>query len=189
MAALRYNNIYQLIQKGDVNRNELLQAVKGMVYTAENKKTELTAKPPIATDGKPKLLVVEDNPDNMLTVKALLSHDFEVIEAVDGNQAVEMAAKHLPNLILMDIALPEMDGIDAFKAIRNNMKLHNIPIIALTASAMVSDREVILAYGFDAYIPKPIDEQVFFQNHQRNTLWRINSQQPTCRRTQTCFKF
>jgi len=62
----------------------------------------------------------------------------------------------------MDIALPGVDGIEAFKTIRNDGKLSHIPIIALTASAMTSDRETILAYGFDAYLSKPIDEKVFF---------------------------
>jgi len=74
-----------------------------------------------------------------------------------------MAGKHKPNLILMDIALPGMDGIEAFKKIRNNAKLQHIPVIALTASAMTSDRETILAHGFDSYIAKPIDEHIFFK--------------------------
>ncbi len=73
-----------------------------------------------------------------------------------------MAEKHKPDLILMDIALPEIDGIKAFQRIRGNGKLEHIPIIALTASAMTSDRETILAYGFDSYIVKPIDENEFF---------------------------
>jgi CheY-like chemotaxis protein len=112
--------------------------------------------------GNPIVLVVEDNPDNMLTVKAILADNYTIIEAVNGNEAVELAKKHTLNLILMDIALPEMDGIEAFKAIREIESLNNIPIIALTASAMTTDREAILAHGFDAYIAKPIDENIFF---------------------------
>lgn len=160
---LRFNNIFQLIQKGDVNRHELLLAVQGMVNQIDNKKAELHKEKSGKLIEKPKILVVEDNPDNMLTVKALLANDYEVIEAVDGKESVAMAANHIPDLVLMDIALPEMDGIEAFKVIRNNINLHHIPIIALTASAMKSDREIILAYGFDAYIPKPIDEDEFFK--------------------------
>ena len=109
------------------------------------------------------MLVVEDNPDNMITAKAILADNFTVLEAVDGKIAIEMAKQHTPNLILMDIDLPEMNGIEAFKAIRSNARLLHIPVIALTASAMVSDRESILAHGFDAYIAKPIDETVFFK--------------------------
>jgi len=162
---LKRNNIYQLIQKGNVNRDELLAAVNSMVYTApvETHKTEKPQKVMPNIVGKPLVLVVEDNLDNMLTVKAILSNNYEVIEAADGLKGVKMAKKHVPNLILMDIHLPEMDGIEAFQTIRNNARLQHIPIIALTASAMTTDRETILAHGFDAYITKPIDEKFFFK--------------------------
>jgi CheY-like chemotaxis protein len=115
---------------------------------------------PIA--GNPLVLVVEDNPDNMTTVKALLDGNYTILEATNGIEAVKMAVMHKPDLILMDIALPEMDGIEAFKAIRGNAHLQHTAVIALTASAMTTDREVILAYGFDAYIAKPIDQKSFF---------------------------
>ncbi|MEI6060611.1 MAG: response regulator, partial [Bacteroidota bacterium] len=92
-----------------------------------------------------------------------LADDFIVIEALDGNTGVALARKHKPNLILMDIALPGIDGIEAFKAIRGNGELQHIPIVALTASAMTSDRETILSYGFDAYIAKPIEQKQFFK--------------------------
>jgi signal transduction histidine kinase/DNA-binding response OmpR family regulator len=158
---LTRNNIHQLIQKGDVNRLELLSAVISMVEprTPEplQPKREIQ---PIA--GNPVVLVVEDNPDNMITVKALLDGNYTILEATNGNEAVKMAVMHKPDLILMDIALPEMDGIEAYKAIRGNALLQHTAIIALTASAMTSDREAILAYGFDAYIAKPIDQKPFF---------------------------
>jgi len=108
-------------------------------------------------------LVVEDNPDNMVTVKALLGNNYNIIEATNGKEGVEMAEKHQPNLILMDIALPKMDGFEAFTRIRALETLQHIPIIALTASAMAQDRETILTYGFDAYITKPIDETIFYK--------------------------
>jgi len=113
--------------------------------------------------GKPLVLVVEDNPDNMLTVKALLSDDYVVLEAVNGIEGVEMAREMKPNLILMDIELPKMNGIEAFKLIRQEFALQHIPIVALTASAMTHDQETILAYGFDAFISKPIYEQLFYK--------------------------
>ena len=87
-----------------------------------------------------------------------------MIEAYDGNEGIELAKKHTPDLILMDIALPGIDGIEAFKAIRKVPTLQHVPIIALTASAMVNDREAILSHGFDVYIPKPIDEKVFYKS-------------------------
>jgi len=163
---LKGNNIHQLIQKGDVNSEELLNVVASMVFT------ELPEKPRQlqSIKGKPVVLIVEDNADNMITAKAILSDGFVVLEAVDGITAFEMAKKHKPNLILMDIGLPDMDGIETFYKIRNNKHLQHIPVIALTASAMVNDREIVLAYGFDAYIAKPIDEQIFFKTIN-NTLY------------------
>jgi CheY-like chemotaxis protein len=105
---------------------------------------------------------VEDNVDNMLTARVLLQDDYLVFEATDGKQGVEMAKKHVPDLILMDISLPVLDGISAFKQIRNYITTSNIPVIALTASALISDREQILAEDFDAFVSKPIDEEQFF---------------------------
>ena len=158
---LTRNNVHQLIQKGDVNRLELLRTVVSMVEPEKpailQPKREMY---PI--EGKPLVLVVEDNPDNMITVKALLDGNYAILEANNGIEAVKMAGLHEPNLILMDISLPEMDGIEAFNAISKNARLKNTRVIALTASAMTADRVAILAHGFDGYIAKPIDEKIFF---------------------------
>jgi len=158
---LKRNNVHQLIQKGDVNRIELLNSVASLVYT-ETAHEVITQKEIQLIEGKPVILIVEDNVDNMLTVKAVLDDKYILLEAEDGTQGVMLAKKHLPNLILMDIALPGMDGIEAFNVIRNIGQLSHIPIVALTASAMTLDRETILAHGFDGYIAKPIDEKVFY---------------------------
>jgi len=159
---LKRNNVHQLIQKGAVSRDELIDSLTSMMAPEPNEVVK-PLRPLQNIVGKPTILVVEDNPDNMVTVKALLCDTFIVFEAVDGFMAVEMCNKHRPNLVLMDIALPGMDGIEAFKAIRADAKLQHIPVIALTASAMNSDREIILSHGFDAYISKPIEEKVFFR--------------------------
>ena len=163
LKTLKRNNVHQLIQKGDVNRKELMNAVSKMIFPAsiEVEKQKQYYNP---INGKPVVLVVEDNKDNMTTVKALLSDNYIMIEAYDGNEGIELAKKHTPDLILMDIALPGIDGIEAFKAIRKVPTLQHVPIIALTASAMVNDREAILSHGFDVYIPKPIDEKVFYKS-------------------------
>ncbi len=158
---LKRNNIHQLIQKGDMKRGELINAIAGMITPNEVIIKPQRKSQPI--EGKAVVMVVEDNPDNMLTVKALLSENYVVIEAVNGIEGLELAKKYEPNLILLDIALPVMDGIEVFKKIRALPKLQDIAVIALTASAMTNDREAILAYGFDGYIPKPIDESVFFK--------------------------
>lgn len=158
---LHRNNVHQLIQKGDVNRRELQKAIYNMLFpeTDEVNKPQRKSQP---IEGKPVVLVVEDNPDNMMTVKALLDEHYIVREAADGREGIEMAKKYVPNLVLMDIALPGIDGIEAFKVIRALPRLQHIPIIALTASAMTHDRETILAHGFDAFIAKPIIEKQFF---------------------------
>lgn len=160
---LKRNNIHQLIQKGDVNRSELQHTVTSMVFpeTAETLKPLRKLQ---RIEGKPLVLIVEDNPDNMITVKALLDGNYTVIEAVDGQNGIAMAKMHRPHLILMDIALPGMNGIEAFKAIRNDPRLQHVPVIALTASAMLSDRETILAHGFDAYIAKPINDKLLIKS-------------------------
>jgi signal transduction histidine kinase/DNA-binding response OmpR family regulator len=160
---LKRNNVHQLIQKGDVNRGELQSAVERMVSPPETVEVMKPQREMQIIEGKPVVLIVEDNPDNMITAKALLGGNYNVIEAIEGKNGVEMARQHKPHLILMDIALPGIDGIQAFKVIRNDPRLQHIPVIALTASAMISDRETILAHGFDSYIAKPIDEQMFFR--------------------------
>lgn len=159
---LKQNNVHQLIQKGDVNRNELLNAVATMVFPEPPKSVNPKRELP-RIEGLPVVLVVEDNPDNMLTTRALLAGKATVIEAFDGKQGVEMAKKHPPNLILMDIELPGMNGLETLGVIRAEATLQHVPVIAITASAMAYDRDTILAHGFAAHILKPIDESVFSQ--------------------------
>jgi two-component system, cell cycle response regulator DivK len=105
-----------------------------------------------------RILVVEDNRDNMtLIYDVLTSLDYEVLQAVDGEQGVALAAEQKPNLILMDLSLPRMDGWTAARTIKANEALKHIPVIALTAHAMVGDRERALEAGCDDYITKPIN--------------------------------
>jgi CheY-like chemotaxis protein len=160
---LRHNHIHQLVQKGALNRAELLAVVDGMLALPPENAVKA---PPTrrAPADKLNVLVVEDNPDNMLSVRALLAgEEFNVIEAVDGEQGFALARSHRPDLVLMDIALPKMDGIQALQAIRRDPGLQHVRVVALTASAMTTDREKVLAYGFDGYIPKPIDHEVFMR--------------------------
>ena len=119
------------------------------------------APPParVQTFGRPVILVVEDNPDNMTTVRAALQDTCTILEVTDGPSGIERARANLPDLILMDLSLPLIDGFQALEAIRNEGTLKHIPVIGLTASAMKGNREEILAHGFDSYISKPIDEK------------------------------
>jgi CheY-like chemotaxis protein len=105
-----------------------------------------------------RILVVEDNPDNrVLITDVLTSLDYEVIVAVDGEEGVSKANSEKPDLILMDLSLPLMDGWTATRHIKAVPELQHIKIIALTAHAMVGDREKALEAGCDDYVSKPID--------------------------------
>lgn len=112
----------------------------------------------IEKDPLRKILVVEDNQDNReMVVKVLKFHGYQVVEAVDGEEAIEKAKSENPDLILLDIYLPKMDGYEATKILKRDGRLKDIPVIALTAHAMKGNREEALASGCDGYIPKPID--------------------------------
>jgi CheY-like chemotaxis protein len=103
------------------------------------------------------ILVVEDNQDNMMLISdILLSLDYAVLQAVDGEQGVHMAQSQKPDLILMDLSLPRVDGWTATRRIKADAALKNIPVIALTAHAMIGDRERALEAGCDDYMSKPI---------------------------------
>ncbi len=161
LSFLKGNNIHELIQKGDVNKAELLRAVATMVaQPLETPAATLISRNRKPRAGKPVILVVEDNPDNLRTARAVLGDRYRVIEAQDGQIGVEQARTHHPDLILMDIGMPVMDGVQALEEIRKDEALRHIPVIALTASAMMGDRETILAHGFDGYLSKPIDVEL-----------------------------
>ena len=104
------------------------------------------------------LLLVEDNEDNRIIYSTVLRHTgYRVVEALDGIQAVALARSVLPDLILMDISIPEMDGWEATRILRQDPTTRNIPIIALTAHALADDRERANVVGFSAYLAKPIE--------------------------------
>lgn len=103
-----------------------------------------------------KIAVVEDNPDNRFLVQALLEDRYDLSEYETGVDAVEGLGKDPPDLVLLDISLPEMDGTEVLAWIRQQPELQSIPVIALTAHAMAGDREKYLAAGFDEYVTKPI---------------------------------
>jgi signal transduction histidine kinase len=107
---------------------------------------------------KPKILYVEDNLMNRMLVRRLLeAHGYSVLEAEDGLSGIKMAQEELPDLILMDINIPGMDGFEATTKLKSIEGLKDTPIVALTAKVMDGDREMALTAGCDGYIPKPID--------------------------------
>jgi len=108
-----------------------------------------------------RIAVVEDNPDNRLLVQALLEDEYDLTEYETGQEAVDGLVADAPDLILLDISLPEMDGTEVLAWIRSTVELAETPVIALTAHAMAGDRERFLDAGFDDYVTKPIvDEDV-----------------------------
>jgi CheY-like chemotaxis protein len=107
-----------------------------------------------------KVLVVEDVDFNRDLLVQLLEDKYQVIEAVNGQEGVELAERERPELILMDLSLPVMDGWEATRRIKANPDLSSIPVIALTAHAMVGDQEKALAAGCDDYLVKPLNEDI-----------------------------
>ena len=105
-----------------------------------------------------RVLVVEDNPLNMALTVQLLEDDHEVLQATDGEMGLEMARHHRPDIILMDLSLPKVDGWNAVRQLRADRRTRAIPIIALSAHAAQREIEQALAAGCDAYVTKPIDE-------------------------------
>ena len=115
-----------------------------------------------------KIAVVEDNPDNRMLVQALLEDRYEISEYETGAQVVAGLGANVPDLVLLDISLPEMDGTEVLAWIRKQDALKHLPVIALTAHAMAGDRDKYLAAGFNDYVTKPIvDEDVLIEAIQR----------------------
>jgi two-component system cell cycle response regulator DivK len=109
-----------------------------------------------------KILVIEDNEQNMYLVNFILEkHGYQVIQARNGEDGVSQARQGKPDLILLDIQLPVMDGYAVARQLRKNERLVNVPIVAVTSYAMPGDRENALAAGCTGYIEKPIDPDTF----------------------------
>ena len=110
-----------------------------------------------------KILIVEDVEMNRDLLIQLLEDDYQLVEAVDGRQGLELAAREKPDLILLDVGLPEMDGWEVARTIRADEALKATPIIAVTAHAMAGDQESALQAGCDDYIAKPVDEDELWE--------------------------
>ena len=104
------------------------------------------------------VLVVEDNERNMKLFRDVLqASGYRTLEATTGERAVELVFEHRPDLVLMDIQLPDIDGVEALDRLRADDRFASVPVLALTAQAMEGDRERFLAAGFDDYLSKPVD--------------------------------
>lgn len=110
-----------------------------------------------------KILVVEDQELNMDLLVQLLEDDYEVLTAIDGAAGIELAERERPDLILMDLSLPVIDGWEATRRLKAKESLKHIPVIALTAHAMAGDAKKALSCGCDDYMIKPLDEDLLFE--------------------------
>jgi len=125
------------------------------------------------------VLIVEDDPQNRKLLAELLAvKGYRIVEACDGRQGVEQAVAHLPELILMDIQLPKMDGVGALQALKDNRLTRAIPVWLLTAYAMPSDETRFRACGCDEYITKPLDLRDLLARIDR--LFEATADAPAC---------
>jgi two-component system cell cycle response regulator DivK len=114
------------------------------------------------------ILIVEDNEKNMKLVRDILRHNgHATIEATTGDEGVRLAIEKKPDLILMDIQLPDIDGIEALSRIRKETSLDTVAVIAVSASVMPDDQQKIVTSGFDAFVTKPINLKQFLETVKR----------------------
>ena len=126
-----------------------------------------------------KILIVEDNEQNLkLFHDLLITKGYKVMSARDGDSALAKISQEIPDLIIMDIQIPRIDGIEVTRRIRKKFPAENIAIIAVTAHAMKGDREDLLRAGFDDYMPKPINISTFLQTVE-DYLYRVRDNKKT----------
>jgi two-component system cell cycle response regulator DivK len=114
--------------------------------------------------GNGPVLIVEDNDKNMKLLRDVLrASGFDTLEASSGEDGVELALAHAPALVLMDVQLPGIDGLEALGRLRSDERTTSVPVLALTAQAMHGDRERFLEAGFDGYLSKPVDVMELIQ--------------------------
>jgi len=127
---------------------------------------------------KGKVLVIEDNEQNLYLVRFILERSgYEVFAAMDGQSGIETAASLKPDLILLDIQLPIMDGYAVAHKLRMNPDLAGTPIIAVTSYAMPGDREKVMEAGCNAYIEKPIDPDTFVAKVEQHVLVGVQQEE------------
>ena len=121
-----------------------------------------------------RILIIEDNEQNLYLISFILQkHGYEVFAARDGQEGLDMAVSVKPDLILLDIQLPVMDGYDVARRLRTNTEFARVPIIAVTSYAMTGDREKTIEVGCDGYIEKPINPDTFLQEVEQHLVEMI----------------
>lgn len=116
------------------------------------------------------VLIADDNADNILLIRRILRRggvECECLDAQTGREALRLAAERRPELILLDLKMPDMDGYEAAAALKSNESTRHIPVIAITAQAMLGDRERAIKAGCDEYIAKPVDPDLLLETFKR----------------------
>lgn len=170
LAFMKKNQVTQLIQKGAIDKTELLAAVHYLTSPdrQRDKRALDTPEPDHPSTiktvrEKPLILIVEDNADNLLTASVLLQDQYELVSAGDGVRGIEMASQVRPDIILMDISLPGINGIEAMNRLKLDPDTSKIPIIALTAHAMAHELDGYQTAGFQTVVAKPIDQATLLE--------------------------
>ncbi|MCZ6701761.1 MAG: response regulator, partial [Ignavibacteria bacterium] len=115
-----------------------------------------------------KVLLVDDDQDTLFTIDEMVkAFNCETILATNGVECIQILEKTIPDLILLDIMMPEMDGFQTIEKIRSNSEWKNIPVVAVTAKAMMNDKDIIIKHGFDDYISKPVKSSVITSKIQQ----------------------
>ena len=166
---IRELDVRYVVQKGDVDQQELLRRVYEMLgidtlFNNDRLLVPRSAAPiPGRALGDGPILVVEDNPDNLSTIKAVLGKEYRLVEATDGEAGLALARSGSPSLILLDMQLPHKDGMTVLLELKSDPATAAIPVIALTASAMAGDMEKFLQMGCSEYVSKPYEVETLKQ--------------------------
>jgi len=183
-------NVSSILAKSDTTSSALLEEIKKVLTELEQRAgyireeapetkkvlTELEQSAGYIREKAPEIkgkreqytiLLVEDNPDNMLVLEALLKNKYKTLEAKDGEEGLRTTLTQLPDLVLLDMSLPKMDGFTVVRKIKEDKKAGHIPVIALTAHAMAGDRKKTIEAGCDDYISKPIDPEQLLEDLEK----------------------
>lgn len=159
LAILKKNSVYQILQKGNVERTQLLNTISNIFRKKNINSKNISYNENMRENHT--VLIVEDNQDNITTLKSILPPNIDIIETTDGSKAIDLAITHKPTLIFMDLILGSANGIDIMKQMRLKKELSKTPIIIITASTISENKNELLELGFDDYISKPIDLEIF----------------------------
>ncbi len=158
-------NVAAIVRKADPTFGSLLIEIKKILQVIGEQPQgcpgaggmQAPGKISSAGNERSRILIIEDNPDNMVTARAILGNQYDIMEAADGEAGLRMIFQNRPDLVLLDISLPNISGYDVLKRIRTSDGTRDIPVIAMTAHAMKGDREKMMEEGCDDYVPKPIN--------------------------------